>query len=65
MMKKQQPTAEKLGNFPIPFCASREDPAPLFTAEALWKGEIQSIRLDDYKGKWILLFFYASDFTFV
>jgi hypothetical protein len=28
-------------------------------------GSVMPIRLSDYKGKWILLYFYPGDFTFV
>uniref|UniRef100_A0A7S0QX20 thioredoxin-dependent peroxiredoxin n=1 Tax=Pyramimonas obovata TaxID=1411642 RepID=A0A7S0QX20_9CHLO len=40
-------------------------PAPTFSAGAVVDGEITSISLDDYKGKWVVLFFYPKDFTFV
>lgn len=40
-------------------------PAPEFTAEAYEAGEIKNISLSDYKGKWVVLFFYPLDFTFV
>jgi len=39
--------------------------APAFKAPAVVKGEIKEVSLDDYKGKWIVLFFYPLDFTFV
>jgi alkyl hydroperoxide reductase subunit AhpC len=39
--------------------------APDFAAEALVNGQIKNITLDDYKGKWKVLFFYPLDFTFV
>ncbi len=39
--------------------------APAFKAQAFVKGEIKEIKLEDYKGKWLLLFFYPLDFTFV
>lgn len=39
--------------------------APDFVAQAVIKGDIKDIRLSDYKGKSILLFFYPLDFTFV
>ena len=29
------------------------------------KGDFKEISLDDYKGKWVVLFFYPHDFTFV
>ena len=40
-------------------------PAPHFSGEAAKEGEIVNIGLDDYKGKWLVLFFYPLDFTFV
>lgn len=41
-------------------------PAPLFTAKAVLDGgEFKDISLGDYKGRWVVLFFYALDFTFV
>ncbi len=39
--------------------------APYFEAEALVNGESKKVSLDDYKGKWKVLFFYPLDFTFV
>ena len=29
------------------------------------EGEIKKIKLSDYKGRWLILFFYPADFTFV
>ncbi len=40
-------------------------PAPEFTADAYHKGEMTQVSLSDYKGKWVVLFFYPLDFTFV
>lgn len=40
-------------------------PAPEFTAEIFHNNEIKKISLSDYKGKWVILFFYPADFTFV
>jgi peroxiredoxin 2/4 len=40
-------------------------PAPKFSGQAAHNGEIVNISLDDYKGKWVVLFFYPLDFTFV
>lgn len=37
----------------------------LMTLDAYYKGKITRINLADYKGKWIILFFYPADFTFV
>jgi len=41
------------------------NPAPYFKASALVNGAEKTISLDDYKGKWKVLFFYPLDFTFV
>ena len=39
--------------------------APEFEAEAYIAGQTKRIKSGDYKGKWIVLFFYPKDFTFV
>jgi peroxiredoxin 2/4 len=40
--------------------------APEFTLEGVvGKGDFKQINLGDYKGKWVVLFFYPLDFTFV
>lgn len=39
--------------------------APDFKAEALVGKGFKEIQLSDYKGKWVVLFFYPLDFTFV
>ncbi len=50
-----------------PFCAQTTDKAPLFVAEAYDNVEkkMKEIRLQSFIGKWVILFFYPSDFTFV
>lgn len=40
-------------------------PAPSFQLDAVHNGEMKNISLSDYKGKWVVLFFYPLDFTFV
>jgi hypothetical protein len=40
-------------------------PAPDFEANAYFSGGFKTIKLSDYKGKWIVLCFYPGDFTFV
>jgi alkyl hydroperoxide reductase subunit AhpC len=41
-------------------------PAPNFTAQAVMPdGSFKEINLSDYKGKYVILFFYPLDFTFV
>ena len=39
--------------------------APEFYAKAFYENRIKNIKLGDYKGKWVILFFYPADFTFV
>jgi len=39
--------------------------APEFKAEAVVNGDFKTISLSDYKGKYVVLFFYPLDFTFV
>ena len=39
--------------------------APDFTATAVIDQEFKSIKLSDYRGKYVVLFFYPLDFTFV
>jgi NADH-dependent peroxiredoxin subunit C len=40
-------------------------PAPVFEAQASHNGEIKTIKLNSYRGKWVVLFFYPADFTFI
>ena len=40
-------------------------PAPDFKAEAVVDGQFTQVQLSDYKGKYVVLFFYPLDFTFV
>ncbi|KAG8517360.1 LOW QUALITY PROTEIN: Thioredoxin-dependent peroxide reductase, mitochondrial, partial [Galemys pyrenaicus] len=39
--------------------------APYFKGTAVVKGEFKELSLDDFKGKYLVLFFYPLDFTFV
>ena len=39
--------------------------APDFNIPAYHKGEFTNVTLSEYRGKWVLLFFYPGDFTFV
>lgn len=41
------------------------EPAPEFCGLAVVNGEFKTISLNDYKGKYVVLFFYPLDFTFV
>ncbi len=40
-------------------------PAPYFKGEAYVNGEFKNVSLSDYRGKWVIFFFYPLDFTFV
>ncbi|XP_013097212.1 peroxiredoxin 1 [Stomoxys calcitrans] len=42
-----------------------QKPAPQFKGTAVVKGVFKDISLEDYKGKYVVLFFYPLDFTFV
>ena len=39
--------------------------APDFALPSYQKGKFGEVKLSDYKGKWVVLFFYPADFTFV
>ncbi|XP_017777793.1 PREDICTED: peroxiredoxin 1-like [Nicrophorus vespilloides] len=47
---------------PVP---SIQKPAPVFKGTAVVDGQFKEISLDQYKGKYVILFFYPLDFTFV
>jgi len=38
---------------------------PAFDLEAYHEDKVKKINLKDYKGQWLILFFYPADFTFV
>lgn len=40
-------------------------PVPDFEFEAFQDDKVKKLRFSDYKGKWLVLFFYPADFTFV
>lgn len=42
-----------------------DTPAADFTAEAYYRGERITVKLSDFIKKWVVLFFYGNDFTFV
>jgi peroxiredoxin (alkyl hydroperoxide reductase subunit C) len=46
-------------------CLQVGQPAPGFTATAVYDQEFKPIKLSDYLGKYVVLFFYPLDFTFV
>ena len=46
-------------------CVQVGQPAPSFTATAVYDQEFKLIQSSDYLGKYVVLFFYPLDFTFV
>ncbi len=50
---------------PISELAKIGEPAPSFTLDAVVDKEFKKVSLADYQGKWVVLFFYPADFTFV
>src|SRR5438067_11908853 len=48
---------------PMPAQVQKE--APDFTATAVVNEEFKQVKLSDYRGKYVVLFFYPLDFTFV
>jgi peroxiredoxin (alkyl hydroperoxide reductase subunit C) len=46
-------------------CLRVGQPAPEFKATAVVDQEFKEIKLSDYRGKYVVLFFYPLDFTFV
>lgn len=40
-------------------------PAPEFTVDTVFNDKVSKVSLVDFKGKWVVLFFYPLDFTFV
>ncbi len=46
-------------------CLRVGQPAPDFTATAVVDQEFKTIKLSDYRGKYVVIFFYPLDFTFV
>jgi alkyl hydroperoxide reductase subunit AhpC len=39
--------------------------APDFTLKGIWAGKVADYSLENLQGKWVVLFFYPADFTFV
>ncbi|NJO93720.1 MAG: peroxiredoxin [Hydrococcus sp. RM1_1_31] len=51
--------------YPAEGCLRVGQSAPDFTATAVADQEFKTIKLSDYRGKYVVLFFYPLDFTFV
>ena len=45
--------------------AQINEPAPYFEADVWYNDEFKTMKLSDFKDKWLVLFFYPMDFTFV
>src|ERR1044072_8517909 len=41
------------------------DRAPEFSAKGFFQGSVKEYSLSSFKGKWLVLFFYPADFTFI
>lgn len=41
------------------------DPAPDFKIKGVFRGQVSDYSLATYRGKWLVLFFYPADFTFI
>jgi len=54
-----------LSTSPKSLAAAVTQPAPAFKGQAVVDGQFKEISLDDYKGKYLVVFFYPLDFTFV
>ncbi len=60
LCKEKQPGQARERN-----CFRLEEEAPEFCAPAYYRGKEIEVCLEDFRGCWLLLFFYSSDFTFV
>jgi alkyl hydroperoxide reductase subunit AhpC len=40
-------------------------PAPELALDGIADGRVETYRLSDFRGRWVVLFFYPADFTFV
>src|SRR3990167_10137427 len=56
------PRSSPTGGF---FMSLVQKKAPDFDTEAVIGKDFKKVKLGDYKGKWVVLFFYPLDFTFV
>lgn len=59
-------TEEKIQQEDIFFCDIKVGhKVPDLSFEIFHKEEIKKVKISDYQGKWLVLFFYPADFTFV
>jgi len=63
------PVVREVGSQAMPVvtegCLRRDQLVPAFEAEAYYRGKRVTINSKDYANKWLVIFFYSSDFTFV
>ena len=45
--------------------AQVQKPAPEFRCQAMVRGQFKDLSLSEFRGRWLVLFFYPLDFTFV
>jgi len=57
--------ARHLSATPKNFAAQVQKPAPAFKAQAVVDGQFKEVSLADYQGKYVVVYFYPLDFTFV
>ncbi len=60
---KTDDTSNEKGGTAMQVMVGKE--APDFEASAFHQGGFKTVKLSDYKGKWVFLCFYPGDFTFV
>ncbi|ETN67923.1 thioredoxin-dependent peroxidase [Anopheles darlingi] len=64
--QQQQQLQQRLLHLSRNLCVAQvQKPAPPFQGTAVVNNDFKDIKLDDYKGKYLVLFFYPLDFTFV
>jgi len=59
------PKARFLSTTPRFLTAQVQKPAPAFKAQAVVDGQFKEVSLADYQGKYVVVYFYPLDFTFV
>jgi len=57
--------ARNLCSTPRLLAAQVQKPAPVFKAQAVVDGQFKEVSLADYQGKYVVVYFYPLDFTFV
>ncbi|XP_035776702.1 peroxiredoxin-2-like [Anopheles albimanus] len=64
--QQQQQQRRRLLHLSRNLCVAQvQKPAPPFQGTAVVNNDFKEIKLEDYKGKYLVLFFYPLDFTFV